>query len=290
MPYDRSLRVFHEICRAPTLSAASLKLHRSQPTISYQLRQLERSLGVELFERRGRSLALTDAGRRLQDFCKRYFAEYARLCEELTLSPLPLKPLRIASVSVFGRYVLAPRLRRSKYDHVALDLAFPVATEVFTRVLAGTVDLGFTHYRATAKGLVHLPVKEEEYVLIKPASWSVRHDHTLTEQPFVTYDESEPLIARWFAVTLSLPSPRYRSIAHFEEVEEAIAWVAAGRGVTVVPRCCVAVAGGRDVSVLRTRRKCPNTVYAVLAAERRLNPEASAVLKDFGLDPPARIQ
>lgn len=57
------LRLFWEVARSGSLRAASAKLHLSQPTISAQIRALEKSLDETLFDRSGRGLRLTSAGR-----------------------------------------------------------------------------------------------------------------------------------------------------------------------------------------------------------------------------------
>jgi LysR family transcriptional activator of nhaA len=56
------LLYFWTVAREGSVAAACARLHLAQPTISGQLRQLERDLGVKLFERAGRRLALTDTG------------------------------------------------------------------------------------------------------------------------------------------------------------------------------------------------------------------------------------
>jgi LysR family transcriptional activator of nhaA len=57
------LLYFYTVAREGSVARASEALHLTQPTISAQVRQLERTLGERLFERRGRGLALTEAGR-----------------------------------------------------------------------------------------------------------------------------------------------------------------------------------------------------------------------------------
>ena len=64
---------FWTVARSGTIARASQELRLSQPTISTQLRSLERALGQELFERRGRRLALTDAGRTAQRYADDIF-------------------------------------------------------------------------------------------------------------------------------------------------------------------------------------------------------------------------
>jgi LysR family transcriptional activator of nhaA len=57
------LSYFWVVAREGTIARASSELRLAQPTLSGQLRQLERALGEKLFTRRGRNLVLTDVGR-----------------------------------------------------------------------------------------------------------------------------------------------------------------------------------------------------------------------------------
>ena len=274
---DRYLRVFHAICQAQTMSAAAVVLHLSQSTLSYQLGQLEQSLGVGLFERQGRRLVLTPAGRRLRDFCDRHFSEYRQLRTELRQAQLAAPRLRVAAVSVFGRYILVPHLLALAREGVQVELSFPVAIDVFHRLLGGAVNLGFTHFKPVVAGLAHRVVHREEYVMIRAsAGRRPRAAATWDESAFVTYEESDYLIARWYQRCLGQPPPPYRSVAHMEEMEEVVRWVAAGHGVAIVPSSCLGHSHGKGIEIRQTVRKCPNDVYAVWNASRE--PDAHAVM------------
>lgn len=89
------LLYFWLVAKEGTIARASLQLRLAQPTISGQIRQLERALGHPLFVRRGRHLVLTDAGRLVY----RYADEIFTLGRELTdavKGRLPGRPLRLA--------------------------------------------------------------------------------------------------------------------------------------------------------------------------------------------------
>ncbi len=61
----RQLQIFCSAARHSSFSRASAELHLTQPGVSMQMRQLEDSAGLPLFERTGKGLHLTDAGREL---------------------------------------------------------------------------------------------------------------------------------------------------------------------------------------------------------------------------------
>ncbi|HEX5149461.1 MAG TPA: LysR family transcriptional regulator, partial [Candidatus Limnocylindrales bacterium] len=56
------LRLFRAVARSLSFTAAARELAIAQPAVSHQIRSLEEELGVQLFTRRGRSVALTDVG------------------------------------------------------------------------------------------------------------------------------------------------------------------------------------------------------------------------------------
>lgn len=68
------LLYFYTVAREGSVARAAEVLHLTQPTISTQVRTLERALGERLFEKRGRGLALTDAGRLAFRYAEEIFA------------------------------------------------------------------------------------------------------------------------------------------------------------------------------------------------------------------------
>ena len=70
-----SLRTFCEVADASSFTLAASRIFRTQPALSRQISQLERELGVELFSRQGRSVALTSAGEELHVHARRLLAD-----------------------------------------------------------------------------------------------------------------------------------------------------------------------------------------------------------------------
>lgn len=81
------LRYFWTVAREGSIAKACVVLHVAQPTISGQLRELERAIGDKLFIRAGRGLQLTDIGRTMLDYCDEIFALGRELSETLAGKP-----------------------------------------------------------------------------------------------------------------------------------------------------------------------------------------------------------
>ena len=76
-PTMRQLEVFLAVAKAGSFRRAADGLHLSQPALSQHVGELERGLGARFFDRRGRTVTLTEAGRILEDHALRLFATLA---------------------------------------------------------------------------------------------------------------------------------------------------------------------------------------------------------------------
>lgn len=113
----RHLRCFLETARLGSLSAAAEALHVSQPAASKTIRELESILGIQLFDRSGRSLVLTAAGRVYQIHAGDALADLER-AQRLVRSPPKDRPVIHAGVLPTAATGLVPRAALSwRPDH-----------------------------------------------------------------------------------------------------------------------------------------------------------------------------
>jgi len=97
------LRYFREVAREGHLTRAAERLNLSQSALSTQIRQLEERLGHALFDRRGRQLILTEAGRIALDHADRIFGTGAELLAALGEGVGEARPLRVGALSTLSR-------------------------------------------------------------------------------------------------------------------------------------------------------------------------------------------
>ncbi|WP_207005145.1 LysR family transcriptional regulator [Trinickia mobilis] len=137
------LFAFYEVARAGSVSAGAERLHVSQPAVTREIRDLEERLGMSLFDRLPRGVALTEAGTILFDYADRIFtlanAAESQLKE---LAGLGAGHMKIGASGTLGVYLVPDMIAGFNASHprVAIDLTV-TNTE---RVEAGLRDLTFT--------------------------------------------------------------------------------------------------------------------------------------------------
>jgi DNA-binding transcriptional LysR family regulator len=121
LPSLNALHAFEAAARLGSVSRAATELHVTHGAVSRHIRSLEDELGVALFQRQGRGLALTPAGQRLRDTSTAAFAQLREACEGLrqdaSLAPFVLG----CPVSLLARWMI-PRLERLMADLPELTL------------------------------------------------------------------------------------------------------------------------------------------------------------------------
>lgn len=123
------LRYFWAVAREGHLTRAAERLHVSQSALSLQIKQLEEQLGHDLFERRGKRLILTEAGRIALDHADTIFAAGDSLVARLRTGETPLRQtLRVGALATLSRNFqlefLMPLVGRSDIDLVVRSGTF----------------------------------------------------------------------------------------------------------------------------------------------------------------------
>ncbi|KAA0179642.1 MULTISPECIES: transcriptional regulator GcvA [Cupriavidus] len=123
-PSLTGLQAFEAAARHLSFTLAARELHVTQGAVSKQVRQLESSLGVDLFERVRQRLLLTDAGRRYLERIRPSLQEIEAATVELVASQGRGGTLHIASMPTLGAKWLIPRLPQFFERHPEVTLEF----------------------------------------------------------------------------------------------------------------------------------------------------------------------
>ncbi len=159
-PPLRAVQVFAAAAAHESFTQTAHTLSITPGAVSRQVRELEDDLGVALFERRGRTVYLTDAGRHFAAVCQSVISKLTHEAAELRSGDSP--PVVTISMlpSVAARW-LAPRLGAFTESHPALDLRI-AASRHFTDFAREGVDAGIRYGRGVWPGVTAHPLGDEE--------------------------------------------------------------------------------------------------------------------------------
>ncbi len=158
------LRAFHEVASAGSFTQAARRIHVSQPTLSEQVKTLERTYGASLFSRRGRSVALTPLGEDLLEITRR-MVELDHQAEECLRSARELTSGRLrlgTDAPIHAMPVLAQFTRR--YPAIELSLTSGNADGVLAAVLEHRVDAALLSDVEPDARLAALSLLEDRFV------------------------------------------------------------------------------------------------------------------------------
>ncbi|WP_169978885.1 MULTISPECIES: LysR family transcriptional regulator [unclassified Microbispora] len=240
----RRLRILHEVSRRGGVMKAAQALHLTPSAVSQQLAQLEREVGLALFDRSQRRVTLTPAGRVLAAYAERIEEQLAEARHELNRFAERLSgPVTIAAFPTVIRHLLVPALRELAVRHPRIT---PVIHELFgpgavQELRLGGVDLVVTERdmsqpAASLQSMSRHRLHDDEYRIVAPPSWD-RVPATvadLVDLPWVAGvpDQACGQALERLAQLHGFVPRRVHLIAEFPPV---LGLVSAGHGVAIVP-------------------------------------------------------
>jgi DNA-binding transcriptional LysR family regulator len=237
-----SLQIFKAVAESGGITRAAARLHRVQSNITTRVKQLEASLGAQLFHRHRRRLELSPEGRTLLAYAERLLALSSEARAALR-SGAPRGVLRIGSLESTAATRLPPVLSRYHlaYPEVRLEMVTGTSGALVGKVLAGELEAAFVAEPFTAQGLELQHAFSEELVLIAPKGFAaIRSARDAAHLPVLAF-------AAGCSYRLRLESWLGRAGVSPERVMEygsyhaIVACVAAGCGIAVVPRSVIRV-------------------------------------------------
>lgn len=174
------LKAFVAVAEAGSFSQAGLQLHLTQPAVSKRISQLESTLNCQLFDRIGRQIILTEAGRDLLPRANRILLEMEDMRRAMSnLSGEVSGTLKIGTSHHIGLHRLPSVLKAfsRQYPEVTLDIQFIDSEMAFDLVMQGKLELGIvTLPPEDSDSLKHIPVWED------PLAFMVGRDHPLANR------------------------------------------------------------------------------------------------------------
>ncbi|MDU8617387.1 MULTISPECIES: transcriptional regulator CynR [Pseudomonas] len=169
----RHIRYLLAVADHGNFTRAAEALHVSQPALSQQIRQLESSLGVQLFDRTRRSVVPTDAGRVYLDHARRCLLELEAGKRALNdVSDLSRGHLRLGVTPTFSEYLIAPLIDRfsALYPGVAIILTELPLERITEALISDSLDLAIGFAGSHAVEIDSQPLFDEQLCLVMAKS------------------------------------------------------------------------------------------------------------------------
>lgn len=284
---SRHLKYFLAVAEELHFGRAAERLHIGQPGLSLQIRDLESDLGVRLFDRTSRRVALTYAGKTLVEEGRRIVAQFKR-AEELTrlAGNGEVGLLRIGMTESANHAILPGLVRsfRQDYPQVQLLIHSMMSQAQIEALQSGELDAGILRTSTSTD----LGGFQTRVILRDPLGVLLPEKHALADRKTVTLEalRNLPLILypasprpSWADSVMEICAQagfKPRIAYEANDSATAISFVAAGLGGTVVPECLADLA--RPGVVYRRALGHGRTTDLVLVYHRQNIPETVKVL------------
>lgn len=287
------LTVFHAAARLLSFTGAARELHLTQPGVTKHVKDLETYYGARLFDRMGRKVALTQAGKILFDASTNIF----NLMDESkagidALIGLAAGKLAIGAGNTIATYILPELLVRfrQKYPGIEIRVDTGFSRHVLRKVLDNAVEMGFVgHYEHDRRIFAKPFVTDRMVLIVCPVHrWAKRDSKVqlreLTDEPFLISKEGSgtwKIVARLMEED-GVALERIMELGTTEGVKQA---VAANLGVSIVSQHVLSkeLAAGIVLPVPLAAGEIKRDLYLVHLSGRRLSHAAQAFLELLGV-------
>lgn len=284
----RQLRYFAALARHRHFGRAAAACAVSQPALSVQIREMEATLGAPLFERGPRQARLTGFGEAVAE----RVAGILRAVEELddlarTARGGLAGRLRIGVIPTVAPYLL-PALLAALGRHdpaLAVDVRETLTGRLLADVAEGRLDTAIVALPVSEPGLAETPLFAEDFVLVRPAAEAdapVPGPEGLAAMRLLLLEEGHCFRDQALAFCgagRAGPAPGLDAAS----LSTLVQMVAAGRGVTLIPRMAVPVETRSAAAVAVTRFPPPAPSRTVGMVWRAASPLADELARIAGV-------
>lgn len=238
------LRTFFTLAQAGSFTACARRLGRTQSAISHAMAKLEELAGAPLLDRRGRSLALTEEGRRLYQACEQVFATLEAAEDDLRRSQTQARGLiRLGATVEFGSNILMKHMPPFLATHAGIDVDFTLRPDLLDPLLRDEVDLIIDCVEHPLPALKRVTLFRETYVVAcAPAFRKVhrlRGPADLARTPVLSIDKAGAWWNRFLVAIPDREQPQLDRIIAVDHIRAMIHAAVAGMGALLVPRYSV---------------------------------------------------
>jgi DNA-binding transcriptional LysR family regulator len=281
------LRVFTTIASERSFSRAADKLGRTQPAVSLALQRLESELGEKLLDRSAKDVMLTDAGRTVLEYARRFQNLEGEMQNAIAeLRDHSAGRLTIGANESTALYLLRDIERyRGLYPKVRVQVRRSFSSRIPSEIVDGNLELGVISYEPRDERLAARVIFTDSLAfVVSPRHRLAKRKQApiseLGQETFIAHNVVSPyrdIVLRVFRergvrLNMDIEMPTIETIRRLVEEDQ---------GVAFLPRMCVEqeIAEKRLVAVRIPEIEVERKVYLVQPAKRAVSYAAEAFLK-----------
>jgi LysR family hydrogen peroxide-inducible transcriptional activator len=274
----KQFRYFDALARSGHFGRAAEACAISQPALSMQIKEMEETLGTELFERGARRARLTsfgeEAAKRIRDILRSVdeLDDLARSAQDRLVGRL-----RIGVIPTIAPYLLPAIISNLTRTHAGLDIHLreTLTAKLIRELIEGRLDTAIVALPVSEPALVETPLFTEDFVLVRPREDEgkpVPDRRRLREMRLLLLEEGHCFRDQALSFC-EIGSAHPREILDGSSLSTLVQMVGAGIGVTLIPEMAVAVET-RSAAVSIAHFKPPRPSRTIGMIWRRSNPLA----------------
>ena len=236
----RHMKIYVAVFQHSNITRAAEELHLAQPSVSLAVKELEEYYGVRLFERRGRRILPTEAGREFYG----YALHIASLFDEMETRIKNwdrIGTLRIGTSITIGTHILPELLHRfqEQFPEVRTEAEINNSSLIERRVLDNAIDIGLIENQPEHEDICAVPFMRDALSVILPPGHALGRRKKVTleqlaEYPFLMREKGSAgreILDAAFALRQQAVHPVMESVS----TQAIVQGVAEGLGVAVLP-------------------------------------------------------
>jgi len=241
LPHLAFFQGFEAAARTLSFTQAAEELYITQSAVSRQIKALEDSLGLKLFERRPRSLVLTEDGQTLYRIAADVLDRLQTATDRLRVETRA-RQLSITTTTGFASLWLIPRLRRFTALHPDIDVRISATTEALN-LERSLIDLAIRYCKpeTVPEGAIRLFGEEMIPVcspaLVRDKTRPLKRPQDLVQHTLLHFDYAgaETMYIDWgtWLTALGVGELKFAGALHFSQYEQMIQAAISGQGVAL---------------------------------------------------------
>jgi len=240
----RHLKIFITVCDAGSMTAAAKKLYITQPSVSQAIAELEAHYHTRLFERLGRQLYITEAGKKLLSYARHILSLMEQAERELNdLSSSGT--LRLGASMTIGTYLLSDMIKSflSIYPEVQILTTVDNTKVIEEMILSDQLDLALVEGPTHSADIVEETFRKDELVLICSPEhpWAAKKQiemRELNDCSFIVREEGSGT-REIFEIAMASKKIKWKISGIYNNTESIKNAVAAGIGIAVLSKLAV---------------------------------------------------